>query len=257
MIKPNTKHAILTSLALIAAHTASAHIGYGVRDFLIFQPDVVASSVTISNQTVTGDYGWADATDADFGDSHKTRAFRFNVANPGYVTVTATASAGGTKGAALLPAFSIYSGLAHVSPAAADHDLATISVAYLLSLGGVSKEGSLVALGDWKIGSDTGTTFADLSSFTYIGNAADGTSGNFGSIAGINGDGIADGTVTGTFYIPAAGDYSIFVGGALYSGTDVSGTYGITTTVTVVPEPAAGILAGIALLGFLAPRRRA
>lgn len=250
---------------MLGLQIAGAHLSYSGRDFTTFQPDVVAKTVTIGNQTVTGDYGWADGTDADFGDSHKMRIFRFTLANAGYVTITATASTnGGTRLGDLLPAFSLYSGLAHLPPEALDHDSSNISQAYLLTLGGVAKEGSFAAMGDWKIGNDTSVfdingdyNFGELSSFTYIGNAADGTASNYGSDVGINGDGIADGTVTSTFYIPAGGNYSILVGGALSSGVDVSGVYGITTTVSVIPEPSSMVLIGLAGVCLARRRRRA
>jgi hypothetical protein len=77
------------------------------------------------------------------------------------------------------------------------------------------QEGCLNTIGDFKIGNDAGTSFADLSSFTFMGYAVDGTSANFGSTPGIVGDGNADNTVTGTFYLQP-GDYSVFVGGAEY-----------------------------------------
>lgn len=262
MIHKLLKNIALASIVLMGAETASAHISYSGRDFGTLLPGVAAATVTIANQAVTGDYGWAGGTDADFGDSHKTRAFRFTLANAGYVTITISASTnGGTRMGNLLPAFSVYSGLAHIAPDALDHDFSNISQAYLLSLGGPSKVGSFVALGNWKIGNDTsvdsgsGYNFSELSSFTYYGNAADGNSGNYGSASGINGDLNADGTVSATLYLPSAGNYSLFVGGALISGTDTTGNYGITTTVAVVPEPSSAILVALALVGLFVMRR--
>ncbi len=266
MIKQLTKYMMTATLPVLGVQYAEAHLSYNGRDFTTFQPDVVAKSVTIGNQTVTGSYGWADGTDADFGDSHKMRIFRFTLANAGYVTITSTASTnGGTRLGGLLPAFSLYSGLAHIPPSALDHDFSNISNSYLLTQG-VGKEGIFVAMGDWKIGNDTSIEispgvydFNELSSFTYIGNAADGTSANYGSASGINGDGLADGTVTSTFYVPAGGDYSLLVGGALYSGqlpTPDAGVYGITTTISVIPEPSATLLLGITGLGLILRRRR-
>lgn len=240
----------ICTLAALLAFTgaASAHIGYTNRNFGTFAGG--EAPVTISNMTVGGNYGWADGTDADYGDSHRLRAYRFTLTYDATVSITATATTNnGLLLGDLLPAYSLYSGLAHLPPAAADHDGATVSVAWLSSLGGVTKEGAFVALGDWKIGSDEGTTFADLSSFTYRGHAADGTDANFGTTPGINGDGLADGTVTGSFFLPA-GDYSLFVGGALYAGQG-SGTAnrGVNVTLSVVPEPsAAAVLLGAALL---------
>jgi hypothetical protein len=114
----------------------------------------------------------------------------------------------------LLPAFSVYRGLAHLAPAALDHDTSNISLAYLLGQG-LGKEGVFVALDHWKVGNDTSVAntagnynFSELSSFTYLGNAADGTSTNYGSASGINGDGLADGTVTSRLFAPGAGEYT-------------------------------------------------
>jgi hypothetical protein len=97
-----------------------------------------------------------------------------------------------------------------------------------------------------------------LAYFTYIGHAADGTSANFGTAAGINGDGVADGFVTASFSGLLAGDYSLFVGGANYSLQATEGpatfpTYGANVTLGLVPEPSTGflLLGGAALLGLL------
>ena len=139
-------------------------------------------------------------------------------------------------------------------------------------LGGSGKEGSFRSLGNWSIGNDPTYNTANnptsgnliaarLASFTYIGHAADGTSANFGNAAGIVGDGTADGFVTATFSSLAAGDYSLFVGGAKYDlQTTETGptypTYGVNVTVGLVPEPSTAslILGSAALLGLL--RRR-
>ena len=66
---------IASAALLLMSGTASAHISYGsgatTRDFGVVVPN--AAPVTIVNQTVTGNYGWADGTDADNADSHKVR----------------------------------------------------------------------------------------------------------------------------------------------------------------------------------------
>jgi hypothetical protein len=94
-----------------------------------------------------------------------------------------------------------------------------------------------------------------LSTLTYVGNAADGTSTNFGSAPGIDGDGIADGTVQKSFWLPA-GDYSLIIGGGNVSGTDSAGSYGINASLSVIPEPSSAILAGLSTCGMLIRRRR-
>jgi hypothetical protein len=91
---------------------------------------------------------------------------------------------------------------------------------------------------------------ARLANFTYIGHLADGTSANYGNESGIIGDGAADGNVTATFNDLAAGDYSLFVGGANYDAqlTETGPTYptyAFTATVQAVPEPSTWVLLAI------------
>jgi hypothetical protein len=256
-----TKLILALQAALFAGtiSTASAHIGYTGRDFGSYSGTDLTT--TITNQNVSSDYGWADATDANLGDTHKTRAFRFSLTTDAWVTLSFQGLAytsGATSYTALaLPAFSLYRGVA----APSTHDGSAISIAWRdATYGTNATEGSLNALGDWKIGNDSGTTFADLSSFTYIGNAADGSSANYGtpaasltladgsivSNAPINGDGNPDGVVTGSFYL-TAGDYSVFAGGANYSGVNTNTAYGIQGTFTAVPEPSTWGLLIVAL----------
>ena len=250
-------------LATMLASSASAHIGYTGRDFGTLS--FTASSIT--NQTVSSAYGWADATDADWGDSHRGRFFRFKVADGAssvQITVQRNGAGTGTAGT-FLPALSLFSGLAQLAPEAAAHDASALSVASRP----VGTEGSFRALTDWSIGNDdTYNVAADptsgikhaarLAYFSYVGHLADGTSANFGLASGIVGDGVADGVVTAVFSGLAAGDYSLFVGGATYDAQLVETgpsypTYGINVTVGLVPAP--GAAAMLALAG-LAGRRR-
>lgn len=248
-------------LLAAACGSASAHIGYGGRDFGSFT-GLSSASVTIANQAVTGNYGWADATDYNFGDSHRARAFRFHLDNAALVSfsVAAKADATATSIGGLLPGFSIYQGLAHLSPYAADHDTAAVSLAYLSSLPGETKEGAWVSTGDFKIGNDgNATAAAALSSFVFQGYAVDGTTANFSNAnPTVVGDGLADGQVTASFLL-AAGDYSIFVGGADYwaqnpGNPNLTKAYGMSATLSVsaVPEPSAWALMamGAALLSL-------
>jgi hypothetical protein len=134
-------------------------------------------------------------------------------------------------------------------------------------LGNSGREGSLNALGDFQIYSDAPASA--LGDFDYIGHRADGTSANFGSAGGINGDGLADGTVGFAFEDLIAGEYFIAVGGAVYNdqlnynnsgeygSTNTFLTYGVAVSVTAIPEPAsAAALAGLGTLGLAALRRR-
>ena len=246
--------------SLVGGTSALAHLSYTGRDFGILNPGNETVSTTRTG-TISSTFGWAYSTDYDFGDSHRNRAFRFTLANEGDVTISAQATGVGN---ALLPAFSIYSGLAHVAGDALDHDGSAITVAYLTGLFGAPDvaQGAFNALSDWQIGNDDGVN-SSLSYLAYRGNAADGTSANFGSASGINGDGTADGFVSGTFHL-AAGNYTIIVGGAQYVTTppplevgQTYPTYATSVTVSVVPEPTAPLLGALSLLGFLVRRRRA
>ncbi|WP_018411650.1 FxDxF family PEP-CTERM protein [Methyloversatilis thermotolerans] len=231
----------LLATALTLPTFAHAHIGYNGRNFGSF--DAAGGSVTLSNQAVSGNYGWADGLDDDFGDSHRLRAFRFTLGTETTITFSVAANPGATASsvAGLIPGFSIFSGLAHVSPFKADHDTAAASIDYLESLGGVAKEGAFRALADWRIANDDGL----FSNFTFMGYAADTD---------------LDGQVSGTFTL-AAGDYSIFVGGANYIAQldPTLPSYGMTATLTVaaVPEPEtyALLLSGLGLIGAAARRR--
>ena len=252
------------SLLTLLASSAFAHVGYGGRDFGILG----GTAVSIVNQTVSSSYGWADATDADWGDSHRGRFYRFTLTEPASVSITAQRNSLGSGAQGLfLPALSLYRGLGQLSPENAGHDTSALSLA---SRPG-STEGSTRALADWSIGNEdtyniagdvaSGIKYAErLAHFTYVGHAADGTTANFGNAAGIVGDGVADGFVTATFANLAAGDYSVWVAGANYAAQQVEGpsifpTYGVSVTVGVVPAPAAAAMLGLA--GFLKRRRHA
>ncbi len=235
---------LASALALSLPLAAEAHVGYGGRDFGSF--DVSGGSVTIANQAVAGNYGWADGLDADFGDSHRLRAFRFSLTADTTVTLSVSANAGATATSVggLIPAFSIYSGLAHLAPLGADYDYSSATQAYLASLGGVPKEGAFRAMNDWSMTNDAGDP---LTHFLFRGYAADTD---------------LDGAVTGSFSL-AAGDYSVFIGGGNYiSQLDaVRPSYGLSATLQVaaVPEPgtSALLLSGLGLIGFAARRRLA
>ena len=268
-----TKFILVACTALaIAGNKALAHIGYTGRDFstLMYNSDGSGKTITIATQTISSGFGWADATDTNWGDSHRGRFFRFTLSGTGDVQITAQRNLLGTgTTGTLLPAFSLYSGLGQLSPEGAGYDSATLS----RDNRPVGTEGSLRALSNWSIGNDpTYNTKGDLTSgvliparlasFTYIGHAADGTSANFGYAAGIVGDGTADGFVTATFSGLAAGDYSLFVGGANYAlqateGPTTFPTYGANVTVGLVPEPSTGflLLGSAALLPLLRRRK--
>lgn len=264
----HARAAAWAALGAMAATPALAHISYSGRDFGSFD-GLSAASVTIANQVVSGNYGWVDGTDADGGDSHATRAFRFHLDQSAIVKVDVQAQAGATATSigGLLPAFSIYQGLVHVGAAqgtgGADYDTSLASNAYKATLpgGGAGLEGLFMALDDWKIGNND--LSIPLSILSFRGYAADGTQLK---LAGVNpsvvGDGVQDGKVSGSFML-GAGDYSLFVGGADYAAqlTPAHGNYGLSATLSVaaVPEPQSALMlaGGLLALGGLLERRRA
>jgi hypothetical protein len=234
----------------LAGNVAQAHISYSGRDFGAYS-GLTNGSRTITNQTVTGNYGWADAADGILGDSHRGRAFRFHLDNTALVTLTVSANPSATTNSlgGFTPAFSIYSGLAGVAPfppsqttnaASADHDGSAASLPWRIwwvqqnidtnATTEAPTDGSWNALGDWKIGGDGDLPgdFTQLSSFIYKASAASTNSG---------------GTVTGSFALPA-GDYTVFIGGNdnanKTAGTALS-PHGISATFTVAPAPGPSI----------------
>jgi hypothetical protein len=273
------KNLILVACAALLLNTHTmAHIGYTGRNFGTWSYDNGSwstadvstgssiltnhNSVTISNANLSGRHGWADAADADFGDSHVGRFFRFTLNHA--ATINFAVTGGGlssttyVSGVRLLPGFSIYQGLAHLSPDQASHDSAAKTVEYLNATypdgnGGTTKEGALNAVGNWAIGNDDGTTAASLRYFTFMGYAVDGTSNNFGPTPGIIGDGNADGFVSKSFNLNP-GDYTIYIGGAEYAETG-AGNYGYTATFTVVPEPSTLLLSALGLLAIVLRQR--
>ena len=262
--------------ALINGSSAFAHLTYGGRDFGTLVEG--APATTIATQTLSSSFGWADATDSDWGDSHRGRFFRFTLTGTTSVSITAqrntNAAATGATGV-LLPGISLFSGLGTVAPEQPGHDGSDLSIA---SRPGTT-EGSFRALSGWSLGNDpTYNTAGDplsgilyaarLASFTFVGYAVDGTSANFGSEPGIVGDGVADGYVNGYFADLPAGNYSVFVGGANYDAqltetathgslSNAYDTYGVTVSVAAIPEPGTYALGmGATALGAMLVRRR-
>ena len=238
----------------LAVNSAQAHISYSGRDFGSYS-GLTNGTLTITNQAVTGNYGWADAADGVLGDSHRGRAFRFHLDNPAYVSVIVAANPNATTNSlgGFTPAFSIYSGLAAIAPfpasqttnpPSADHDFSAASVAWRIwwvqqnlnpaATDETATDGSWNALGDWKIGGDGDLPgdFSQLSTFIYKGSAASTTRG---------------GSVTGSLALPA-GDYTIFVGGnniANKTSDTALSPHGISVTLSVSPTPAVSIAAKV------------
>lgn len=320
----------IVAAMLCGLSTLSAHVSVGGDRTLNSGNPIDGGTYTNNTRTVSSGFGWADATDTNWGDSHRLTAFKFTLASEQTVSIEVARRAAGTGPAdTLLPAFSLFS-----IPGAfvgETHDTSVPTTNYLTGLfgsgavgesfvntngnngyeagdpfvdsnnsttwdvgeqftdldgdgiweygdtftdsnsngvwdgagiGGSGKEGAFNALAPWKIYSDLG---AELFMSTYIGHAADGTSANYGNASGINGDGVADGTVSATFTSLPAGDYYLFVGGADYAaqnsedvlaGGTTYRTYGINVNVSAVPEPSTYALLGLGMGAAILLRRR-
>jgi hypothetical protein len=240
------RRGMLLAVCLLAGPVAQAHLTYSGRDLGAYS-GLTNGTLTITNQAVSGNYGWADAADGVLGDSHRARAFRFRLENSALVTLTVAANPRATTNSlgGFTPAFSVYSGLAAVAPfsgtqTGADHDGSVAALAWrkwwvqqYLNPHAVDEsptDGSWNALGDFKIGGDGDPAgdFAQLSSLNYKGSAASTTSG---------------GTVTGSFAL-TSGDYTVLVGGNDFanktSNTALS-PHGIAVTLAVTPAPVLSI----------------
>lgn len=246
-MKKEIGHKLLwVGLCLLSANVTHAHLTYTGRDFGAFNGQT-NGAVTITNAVVTGNYGWADAADGILGDSHHGRAFRFHLDGPAFVSlsVSANPTATATSIGGLIPAFSIYAGLAAVAPfaptqttnaASADHDGTAASLAWRTwwvqqnidptATDEGPTDGCWNAVGDFKIGGDGDLAgdFAQLSTLTYKCSAA--------ATMGAN-------SVKGSFALPA-GDYTIIIGGNdpanKTAGTGTS-PHGIAATLSVAPTP--------------------
>lgn len=250
--------AFIAGVAALACAPAWSHVSYTGRDFGTFT-GITNGSVTIANQAVPGNFGWADATDADWGDSHKARWFKFTLDNAADVTITAAAKADATSTSlgGLVPAFSLYQGLAPITVdtegmSSLSYDTSVSSMAWRATLP-FAVEGVWNAQGDFKIGNDAGV----LGDLIHVGHSADGT--------GAFGDGSANGITSATFRL-AAGTYSLIIGGNVYDAQNAgapgnSGNFGLSATLSVsaVPEPSSiGLaLAGALAIGFLSRHRSA
>jgi len=224
-------HLLAGMLPVLGALTASAHLSYIGRNFGTFS-SAQSRTLTISGQTVPNNWGWADGTDADFAHTHEQRYFRFTLQDATTIQITVDA----LDPANLLPGFSIYSGLGKPNDYESD-----ITIDYLATLPGPPKEGAFSALATFRMGREEDTTFEAMSTLTYVAHAADGTSANYGTAAGINGDSLPDGRISAVFTL-AAGDYTLVIGGANFFSQSDATVRNITATIATVPEPSCSLL---------------
>ncbi len=268
----HTIRTLAGAVLLTASAAASAHVSYTGRDFVANGTFDGDDTYTLSAQRVTSNFGWADAADGDWGDSHRGRFTRFTLMEAASVTISAAAQAGVASTLAdLAPAFSVYAGevpsLSHEgSPAAeyvANHPGLLATSPYQAEMGKLGdKEGAWRALGDFWMGNDAGLS----AKLTYLGHAIDGAGVDVSGDRVIDwaGDGTADGMTSGTWVL-GPGTYTVVFGGACYTCqyTEDANTWlasrAFTASVQLapVPEPEtwAMIAAGLGLLGLSARSR--
>jgi hypothetical protein len=243
----------VAAVLMVSLYSVSAHLSVSGDRTLNGGAPIDNLTVSNTNRTVSSSFGWADGTDANWGDSHRLTAFKFTIGSTQDVSITVQRrNAAGQTGLVdtLLPAFSLFN--LSGTFVASTHDSGPATVAYLTGtfgsgataeaftdnnsntlwdptepftdgnanlvwdgagLGGSGKEGAFRALTGWRIYKDA-VGPTDFMDFNYLGHGADGT---YGSESGINGDGSADGSVSATFNDLVAGDYYFLVGGADYA----------------------------------------
>ncbi len=240
---------------LLPLQQAEAHVAYYN---LFSNPTTVitaagATTTYAGSSIVSGNYGWADATDADWGDSHKASWISFDITNPGGALVNISVAGDGIteystvyQGVALrmgdlTPAFSLYKGLVPDE----SHDAAT----YGVGSQDYSKEGAWQALADTTMGNDLG----EINTIQYLAHA--------GVV-----DGLATSVSLSGFFL-GQGSYSLTIGGTCYLRTacgafdpynadDTARGYNVSMSVTSVPLPAAAWLLLTGLVGMLGLKKR-
>ncbi|AEF99893.1 VPLPA-CTERM sorting domain-containing protein [Methylomonas methanica] len=243
---------LLSSCVFIPFQHAQAHVSY----YDIFNgPSTVSTSgsiTTYSGSNITaGNYGWADATDFDWGDSHVGSWVKFNVTDPNGSYVNIRVSGDGIdrhinddpsqrliRKGDLTPGFSLYSG---VVPDEAYDETTLVP----------GKEGAWRALGNTSMGND----FGEFNTINYISHAGEPDSLE---------------TTQSLSQFLAQGSYSLVIGGTCYLrencgalqsfGADlIVRGYNIEVSISPtapVPLPAAAWFMLTGLLGVFNLRKR-
>lgn len=141
------KSSISSLIALLAvSSTASAHLTVTGDKTLNSGLPIDGQTATNILRTVSSSFGWADATDANFGDSHRLTPFKFTLASVQTVSITVARRDDPGQGGAfglLLPAFSLFTTPFYVgnSPVAPTHDSSAPTTSYLTGLFGSGATG--------------------------------------------------------------------------------------------------------------------
>jgi hypothetical protein len=116
--------------------------------------------LTNNTQTVSSSFGWADGTDANWGDSHRLRFFKFTLASTQTVNIEVARRNAGTGPAdTFLPAFTLFTlGGAFVD---STHDSGIPTVNYLTGLFGTTAVGESFVNTNGNGGYEAGDPFVD------------------------------------------------------------------------------------------------
>jgi hypothetical protein len=239
-------------IALAPTQHASAHVVYQA---LMADPSVVITSTANSTTYsapwlgfVQSNYGWFDAADADWGDSHLGAWTKFEITGSAgaYIDLSVFRANpndipdefAGVSTNDFRPAFTLYSGV--LPEESHDQDTAALPDQYPLQVG---KEGAWNALGD-----------------TTMRNAA----GEDGTILYLTHAGQGNTTASASLnqYFLTPGIYTVALGGACVTCLQIGGpsfnprAFGTSLTVTPVPVPAAIYLFGSGVIGLVGLARR-
>lgn len=295
----NHKNLLLTAglflIAMLANREALAHISYVNLQTNTFMHTTTVNpdgSTTYNNNymTVQSNGGWADATDADWGNSHDIVSWsKFQITNPGGALVDLSVigdssnryysnGSYNTEGIGSLrsvggmtPAFSLFSGLLPNS----SHDDSVIHA-------GDGKEGAFQALADTTMGNGIG----DIWGYDEFGNEVliSSNPGTVGTIDYLTHAGSVDGGATSislSDYYLAPGWYTLVIGGscylcqvpdledydlndpaqeALFLARDedayIKRGFGVSLNIAPVPVPAAAWLMSSGLIGLVSLGKR-
>ncbi|MFZ4682538.1 MAG: hypothetical protein ACOYMS_08555 [Terrimicrobiaceae bacterium] len=194
-----TKYLLIAATLFAGLLNASAHVSVSGDRTLNSGNAIDGQTFTNNLRTVSSSFGWADGTDANWGDSHRLTAFKFTLGTIQDVTITvARRNAAGQTGAtnSLLTAFSLYQTSDYQGNGVL-HDTSAGSVNYYTTNFGTgatgesfTDTGSYVA-GVWTPGTlngarDIGESYTDANSNGVYDGPGVGGSGKKGAFLAVN-----------------------------------------------------------------------